>query len=85
MQRAEQERLRADQRIVVAELAEALTARAPDGLDPQFRALFDAAADDRAASGDRRPDRVPHRRVGPLAAHAADGEPGRVPADDGVT
>ncbi|MFE9026353.1 deoxyguanosinetriphosphate triphosphohydrolase [Streptomyces iakyrus] len=48
MQRAEQERLRADQRIVVAELAEALTARAPDGLDPQFRALFDQAADDRA-------------------------------------
>ncbi|MFJ8590438.1 deoxyguanosinetriphosphate triphosphohydrolase [Streptomyces sp. NPDC093598] len=48
MQRAEQERLRADQRIVVAELAEALTARAPDGLDPQFRALFDRAADDRA-------------------------------------
>jgi dGTPase len=48
MQRAEQERLRADQRIVVAELAEALTARAPDGLDPQFRALFDHAADDRA-------------------------------------
>ncbi|MFF1447346.1 deoxyguanosinetriphosphate triphosphohydrolase [Streptomyces sp. NPDC058274] len=48
MQRAEQERLRADQRIVVAELAEALTARAPDGLDPQFRALFDTAPDDRA-------------------------------------
>ncbi|MEU6577456.1 deoxyguanosinetriphosphate triphosphohydrolase [Streptomyces sp. NPDC046805] len=48
MQRAEQERLRADQRIVVAELAEALTARAPDGLDPQFRALFDAARDDHA-------------------------------------
>ena len=48
MQRAEQERLRADQRIVVAELAEALTARAPDGLDPQFRSLFDQAADDRA-------------------------------------
>ncbi|MFJ8195726.1 deoxyguanosinetriphosphate triphosphohydrolase [Streptomyces sp. NPDC096152] len=48
MQRAEQERLRADQRIVVAELAEALTARAPDGLDPQFRALFDQAGDDRA-------------------------------------
>ncbi|WP_367323222.1 deoxyguanosinetriphosphate triphosphohydrolase [Streptomyces sp. HUAS ZL42] len=48
MQRAEQERLRADQRIVVAELAEALTARAPDGLDPQFRALFGAADDDRA-------------------------------------
>ncbi|MDQ0952707.1 dGTPase [Streptomyces phaeochromogenes] len=48
MQRAEQERLRADQRVVVAELAEALTARAPDGLDPQFRALFDQASDDRA-------------------------------------
>ncbi|MDX3453290.1 deoxyguanosinetriphosphate triphosphohydrolase [Streptomyces sp. ME02-8801-2C] len=48
MQRAEQELLRADQRVVVAELAEALTARAPEGLDPQFRALFDAAADDRA-------------------------------------
>ncbi|MFG2131886.1 deoxyguanosinetriphosphate triphosphohydrolase [Streptomyces sp. NPDC048751] len=48
MQRAEQTRLRADQRIVVTELAELLTARAPDGLDPQFRALFDAAPDDRA-------------------------------------
>ncbi|MCN9239587.1 deoxyguanosinetriphosphate triphosphohydrolase [Streptomyces sp. RY43-2] len=48
MQRAEQERLRADQRVVVAELAEALTARAPEGLDPQFRALFEEAADDRA-------------------------------------
>lgn len=48
MQRTEQERLRADQRVVVAGLAEALTARAPDGLDPQFRALFDRAADDRA-------------------------------------
>ncbi|GAA3235379.1 deoxyguanosinetriphosphate triphosphohydrolase [Streptomyces thermocoprophilus] len=48
MQRAEQERVRADQRIVVAELAEALTARAPDGLDPQFRTLFEQAADDRA-------------------------------------
>ncbi|MFJ4470960.1 deoxyguanosinetriphosphate triphosphohydrolase [Streptomyces sp. NPDC089424] len=48
MQRAEQARLRADQRVVVAELAEALTARAPDGLDPQFRALFDHAPDDRA-------------------------------------
>ncbi|MFI1563918.1 deoxyguanosinetriphosphate triphosphohydrolase [Streptomyces sp. NPDC020490] len=48
MQRAEQELLRADQRIVVAGLAGALTARAPDGLDPQFRALFDGAPDDRA-------------------------------------
>ncbi|MFI9587384.1 deoxyguanosinetriphosphate triphosphohydrolase [Streptomyces sp. NPDC052236] len=48
MQRAEQEALRADQRIVLTELAEALTARAPEGLDPQFRALFDTAPDDRA-------------------------------------
>ncbi|MFJ9018883.1 deoxyguanosinetriphosphate triphosphohydrolase [Streptomyces sp. NPDC102259] len=48
MQRAEQEILRADQRVVITELAEALTARAPDGLDPQFRALFDQAPDDRA-------------------------------------
>ncbi|MFF7973378.1 deoxyguanosinetriphosphate triphosphohydrolase [Streptomyces sp. NPDC007905] len=48
MQRAEQELLRADQRVVVAELAEALTARAPEGLDPQFRALFDQAPDDHA-------------------------------------
>ncbi|MFJ2741109.1 deoxyguanosinetriphosphate triphosphohydrolase [Streptomyces sp. NPDC087440] len=48
MQRDEQERLRADQRIVIAELAEALTLRAPsEGLDPQFRALYDTAADDR--------------------------------------
>ncbi|MEV6796341.1 deoxyguanosinetriphosphate triphosphohydrolase [Streptomyces sp. NPDC051320] len=47
MQREEQERLRIDQRIVLAELAAALTARAPDGLDPQFRALFDAAPDER--------------------------------------
>ncbi|WP_327182927.1 deoxyguanosinetriphosphate triphosphohydrolase [Streptomyces sp. NBC_01334] len=48
MQRAEQEVLRADQRVIISELAEALTARAPDGLDPQFRALFDQASDDRA-------------------------------------
>ncbi|MFE5731316.1 deoxyguanosinetriphosphate triphosphohydrolase [Streptomyces sp. NPDC056528] len=48
MQRAEQEALRADQRIVVAELAEALVARAPDGLEPQFRAAYDKAPDDRA-------------------------------------
>uniref|UniRef100_A0AAU2V9M2 Deoxyguanosinetriphosphate triphosphohydrolase n=1 Tax=Streptomyces sp. NBC_00003 TaxID=2903608 RepID=A0AAU2V9M2_9ACTN len=48
MQRDEQERLRADQRVVLAELAEALTARAPsEGLDPQFRALYDEAGDDR--------------------------------------
>ncbi|MEV0909349.1 deoxyguanosinetriphosphate triphosphohydrolase [Streptomyces hokutonensis] len=48
MQRAEQERIRADERIVVAELAQALTTRAPDGLEPQFRAQFDEAPDDRA-------------------------------------
>ncbi|MFD3522797.1 deoxyguanosinetriphosphate triphosphohydrolase [Streptomyces sp. NPDC058653] len=48
MQRADQESLRADQRIVLSELARTLTARAPDGLDPQFRALFDTAPDDRA-------------------------------------
>ena len=33
---------------MVAELAQALTVRAPDGLDPQFRTLFDQAGDDRA-------------------------------------
>ncbi|MFI8927434.1 deoxyguanosinetriphosphate triphosphohydrolase [Streptomyces sp. NPDC053474] len=49
MQRPAQTRLRADQRVCVAELADALTARAPEGLDPQFRALYDAAPDDRAA------------------------------------
>ncbi|MFF9348242.1 deoxyguanosinetriphosphate triphosphohydrolase [Streptomyces sp. NPDC014734] len=48
MQRAEQEAIRADQRVIIAELAAALTARAPVGLEPQFRALFDAAPDDRA-------------------------------------
>ncbi|MEU6080924.1 deoxyguanosinetriphosphate triphosphohydrolase [Streptomyces sp. NPDC047108] len=47
MQRAEQERMRAEQRIILAELAEALSARAPDGLDPQYRALHTAAPDDR--------------------------------------
>ncbi|MFP3991203.1 deoxyguanosinetriphosphate triphosphohydrolase [Streptomyces sp. E11-3] len=48
MQRDEQERLRADQRVIIAELAAALTARAPQGLDPQFRALFDEAPDEQA-------------------------------------
>ncbi|MHC0429828.1 deoxyguanosinetriphosphate triphosphohydrolase [Streptomyces sp. O3] len=48
MQRDEQERLRADQRVIIAELAAALTARAPHGLDPQFRALFADAPDDQA-------------------------------------
>ncbi|WP_181768627.1 deoxyguanosinetriphosphate triphosphohydrolase [Streptomyces albidus (ex Kaewkla and Franco 2022)] len=46
MQRPDLERLRADQRVVLGELAEELTARAPDGLDPQFRALFAEAEDD---------------------------------------
>ncbi|MFC5720122.1 deoxyguanosinetriphosphate triphosphohydrolase [Streptomyces gamaensis] len=46
IQREDQEKLRADQRVVIAELGAALAARAPDGLDPQFRSLFDAAADD---------------------------------------
>ncbi|MER7760267.1 deoxyguanosinetriphosphate triphosphohydrolase [Streptomyces sp. NPDC097619] len=48
MQREEQERVRAEQRIVLAELARELSARAPEGLDPQFRAVFDAASDDKA-------------------------------------
>ncbi|MFJ3902391.1 deoxyguanosinetriphosphate triphosphohydrolase [Streptomyces sp. NPDC090025] len=48
MQRAEQEALRADQRIVLAELAEALTARAPEGLEPQFRSMFVSAPDERS-------------------------------------
>jgi dGTPase len=46
IQRAEQEVIRADQRVVLAELAHALVERAPYGLNPQFRALFEAAPDD---------------------------------------
>ncbi|GHC51935.1 deoxyguanosinetriphosphate triphosphohydrolase [Streptomyces cinnamoneus] len=46
MQREDQEKLRAEQRVVIAELGEALVARAPDGLDPQFRTLYAEAADD---------------------------------------
>ncbi|GAA2388592.1 deoxyguanosinetriphosphate triphosphohydrolase [Streptomyces glaucosporus] len=46
MQRPDQERLRREQRAVLLELADALTARAPAGLDPQFRALFAAAGTD---------------------------------------
>ncbi|MBB4892573.1 dGTPase [Streptomyces olivoverticillatus] len=46
IQRPDQEKLRADQRIVIAELAEALVARAPEGLDPQFRSLFTEADGD---------------------------------------
>ncbi|MFG2222107.1 deoxyguanosinetriphosphate triphosphohydrolase [Streptomyces sp. NPDC048644] len=48
MQRPDQEALRAEQRIVIAELADTLQFRAPVGLDPQFRSLFDAADDDTA-------------------------------------
>jgi dGTPase len=51
MQRAAQERRRAEQRIVIGELAHTLLEGAPEGLDPQFRAIFEAAADD---SGRRR-------------------------------
>ncbi|TDC23501.1 deoxyguanosinetriphosphate triphosphohydrolase [Streptomyces sp. 8K308] len=47
MQRPDQERLRGRQRELLAELGEALLARAPEGLDPQYRALFAAAGDDR--------------------------------------
>ncbi|GGO53052.1 deoxyguanosinetriphosphate triphosphohydrolase-like protein [Streptomyces daqingensis] len=48
LQRPDLERLRADQRVVLNELATALIARAPDGLDPQFRALFGDADSDTA-------------------------------------
>ncbi|MFC4493153.1 deoxyguanosinetriphosphate triphosphohydrolase [Streptomyces ovatisporus] len=46
LQRPDLERLRADQRVVLNELATELIARAPDGLDPQFRALFAEADSD---------------------------------------
>ncbi len=49
MQRDEQAQLRTRQRIVIAELAEELTRRAPDGLDVVFAALYEEAEDDRAA------------------------------------
>ncbi|UWE08556.1 deoxyguanosinetriphosphate triphosphohydrolase [Actinacidiphila bryophytorum] len=48
MQRAAQARRRAEQRVVIAELASALLARAPIGLDPQFAAIFAAATDESA-------------------------------------
>ena len=48
MQRPDQERLRAEQRVVLAELAHALLLRAPDGLDPQFRAIYAQAGDEAA-------------------------------------
>ncbi|MCT2590325.1 deoxyguanosinetriphosphate triphosphohydrolase [Streptomyces sp. N2-109] len=49
MQRPDQERLRGEQRIVLAELADALVRRAPHGLDPQFRALYEEAPGEAAA------------------------------------
>ncbi|MBP0458711.1 deoxyguanosinetriphosphate triphosphohydrolase [Streptomyces montanisoli] len=48
MQRPEQEAIRADQRVVLGRLADALLAGAPYGLNPQFRAAFEAADDDAA-------------------------------------
>ncbi|MHC3426280.1 deoxyguanosinetriphosphate triphosphohydrolase [Streptomyces sp. DT18] len=48
IQRTEQEEIRAAQRVLLTELGAALAARAPHGLDPQFRALFDQAGDDPA-------------------------------------
>ncbi|WNI15406.1 deoxyguanosinetriphosphate triphosphohydrolase [Actinacidiphila sp. ITFR-21] len=48
MQRAAHARRRAEQRVLIGELAHTLLDRAPRGLDPQFRALFDAAPDDAA-------------------------------------
>ncbi|KAB8170978.1 deoxyguanosinetriphosphate triphosphohydrolase [Streptomyces sp. 3MP-14] len=48
MQRPEHARARGEQRALLEELCEALRHRAPEGLDPQYRALFAAAGDDRA-------------------------------------
>ncbi|CAM5724471.1 Deoxyguanosinetriphosphate triphosphohydrolase-like protein [Streptomyces fumanus] len=73
MQRAEQERLRADQQVVVLELA--------GGADPPgaVRAgpavpgpVRPGAGRPGPQTGARRPDRLPHRRLGPFTARAAD-------------
>ncbi|MEZ0091657.1 deoxyguanosinetriphosphate triphosphohydrolase [Streptacidiphilus sp. EB129] len=48
MQRDDQEQLRTWQRTVIAELADALVASAPYGLDPVFAALYEDAATDEA-------------------------------------
>ncbi len=48
MQRDDQARLRADQRVVIAELAAALADRAPDGLAPEFRGAWHTAGTDAA-------------------------------------
>lgn len=49
MQRVEQAQLRARQRVVIAELAELLSAGDPAELDPVFAAQYAHAADDGAA------------------------------------
>jgi dGTPase len=49
MQRPDQARLRQEQRALLTELAATLAARAPDGLDPQYRALYETAGDDAGA------------------------------------
>ncbi|WP_049581043.1 deoxyguanosinetriphosphate triphosphohydrolase [Streptomyces sp. SBT349] len=46
IQRPDQERLRQEQRAVLGGLGEALVARAPEGLGPQYAALFAAATTD---------------------------------------
>jgi dGTPase len=48
MQRPDQEQLRSQQRVVIAELAEALTRTAPEGLTPVHRARYEEAEDDGA-------------------------------------
>ncbi|CAM5654148.1 Deoxyguanosinetriphosphate triphosphohydrolase-like protein [Streptomyces hirsutus] len=73
MQRAEQEQLRADQRIVVLELAEALRPAPPTAWTAVPLPVRTGAGRPRPQAGDRRPDRVPHRRLGPLASHPPHG------------
>ena len=84
MQRADQERLRADQRIVLAELAEALTRPRPGGPRPAVpRAVRRGAPDDRARKRvvvDQ--IAVPHRRLGPLPARPS--HPRRCGSADGL-
>ena len=47
MQRPDLERLRAEQRVILSELAEALQTHAPMGLDPQYQALYEEADGER--------------------------------------
>ncbi|SOD60575.1 dGTPase [Streptomyces zhaozhouensis] len=49
MQRPEHSQARGEQRELLEELCDALLRRAPEGLDPQYRALYAAAGDERAA------------------------------------